>query len=264
MPVLISSPQRDRRHVAEQEALACLGLAILRGQEPASVWASALRHLVAVVEARSAEVLELDTAGPHVIFRAATGWSTMPPGPVPVRRAAPPWKGVLGEGVAVVDERRSPPDAWSRLLASQGLGSGAYGLIRGGDCVFGVVGLHRESTRPFTTEDLQFLALVAELVGHSIGSPRAGRFRGAAEDAASFAHDFNNVIAVIQGCVETLLEQVGDASPLRSDLDAIHRAAERASSLVRRLEAGSSHESLAGDQWPFDGPLARLRPTLGN
>ena len=249
--------------MAEQEALARLGLAILRGQEPASVWASALRHLVAVVEARSAEVLELDTAGPHVILRAATGWSTMPPGPVPVRPSAPPWRGVLGEGVAVVDERRSPPDAWSRVLASQGLGCGAYRLIRGGDCVFGVVGLHRESTRPFTDEDLQFLAVTAELLGHSIGSPGTARLQGAAEDAASFAHDFNNVITVIQGYAETLLEQVGDASPLRGDLDAIHRAAERASSLVRRLEPGSGHQALAGDQSPFDGPLAPLPPTQG-
>ena len=261
---MISSAQRDLRHVAEQEALARLGLAILRGEGPASVWDSALCHLVAVVDARSAEVLELDTAGPHVILRAATGWSTMPPGPVPVRPGTPPWRGVLREGIAVVDERRSPLDAWSRVLARQGLGWGAYGLIRGGDCFFGVVGLHRESTRPFAAEDLQFLAVIAELLGHSIGLPRAARLDGAAEHAASFAHDLNNVIAVIQGYVEMLLEQVGDANPLRGDLDAIHRAAERASSLVRRLEAGNGDENLAGEQSPFDGPLAPLRPTQGN
>ncbi len=59
------------------------------------------------------------------------------------------------------------------------------------------------------------------------------------EDAASFAHDLNNVLTVIQGYVETLLDTVGDASPLRDDLDAIHRAAQRGSSLVRRLEAGN-------------------------
>ena len=150
------------------------------------------------------------------------------------------------------------------MLASQGLECGAYGLIPGGDCVFGVVGLHRESTRPFTAEDLQFLAVMAELLGHSIGSPRAAGLQGAAEHAASFAHDFNNVIAVIQGYVETLLEQVGDASPLRGDLDAIHRAVERASSLVRRLEAGNGDETGAGEQSPADGPLAPLRPTQGN
>ena len=59
------------------------------------------------------------------------------------------------------------------------------------------------------------------------------------EDTASVAHDLNNVLTVIQGYVETLLEEVGGASPLRGDLDAIHRAVERGSSLVRRLEAGN-------------------------
>ena len=164
----------------------------------------------------------------------------------------------------MVDERGSPPDVWSRVLASQGLECGAYGLIRGGDGIFGVVGLHRESTRPFTAEDLQFLAVMAELLGHSIGAPRPARLQGAAEHAASFAHDFNNVIAVIQGYVETLLEQVGNASPLRGDLDAIHRAAERATSLVRRLEAGNGPETLTGEHSPSGGPFAPLRPTQGN
>lgn len=253
---MISLPQRDLRHVAEQEALAHLGLAILRGEAPSSIWDSALRDLVAVVDASSAEVLELHTAGPHVILRAATGWSTMPAGPVPVRPDGPPWRGVLCEGVAVIDERRSPPDAWSRVLATQGLECGAYGLIRDGDGVFGVVGLHRESTRPFTAEDLRFLAVMAELVGHSVGPAGAARLHGAAEHTASFAHDLNNVIAIIQGYVETLLDQVGDASPLRADLDAIHRAAERASSLVRRLEARNGHETIGREQSPFDGPLA--------
>ena len=263
MTVVISSPQRDLRYVAEQEALARLGLAILRGEGPASVWASALRDLVAVVEAWSAEVLELDAAGPQVVLRAATGWSKMPAGTVPVRPDRPPWKGLLRDGVAVVDERHSPPDAWSRVLASQGLVRSAYGLIRGGDGVFRVLGLHRESTRPFTAEDLTFLAVMAELVGHSVGPAGANRLHGAAEHAASFAHDFNNVLAVIQGYVETLLEEVGDASPLRGDLDAIHRAAKRASSLVRRLEARNGHETLAGERSPFEGPLAPLRPTQG-
>jgi signal transduction histidine kinase len=262
--VVIPFPQMDLRHGAEQEALARLGLGILRGEDMALVWDSALRDLVAVVGAWSAEILELDTAGPHLVLRAATGWNTMPAETVPVRPDRLPWRDLLRDGVTVVDERRSPPDPWSRVLASQRTESSAYGMIRGGDDVFGVLGLHRDTTRPFTAEDLQFLALLAELVGHSIGPARAARLQGAGEHSANFAHDFNSVLTVIQGYVETLQEKVGEASPLRGDLDAIHRAAERASSLVRRLQARNLDDALAGDQSPSEGPLAPLRPTQGN
>ena len=57
----------------------------------------------------------------------------------------------------------------------------------------------------------------------------------AESEVATVAHDLNNILAVIQGHAELLLDEVGDASPLRGDLDAIDRAVHRAASLVGRL-----------------------------
>jgi signal transduction histidine kinase len=67
-------------------------------------------------------------------------------------------------------------------------------------------------------------------------APQAG-----VERAATVVHDLNNLLAVIQGHVEMLLDEVGDVSPLRGDLDAIRRAAQRASSLVGHLPAVNDH-----------------------
>lgn len=64
----------------------------------------------------------------------------------------------------------------------------------------------------------------------------------AESEVAAVAHDLENVLAVIQGHTEMLLDEVGDASPLRGDLDAIDRAVHRASSLVDRLVAAKGHE----------------------
>jgi signal transduction histidine kinase len=61
-------------------------------------------------------------------------------------------------------------------------------------------------------------------------------------DQAAVAHDLNNMLAVIQGHAEMLLDDVGDESPLCGDLDAIRRAADRASSLLRHFLAVNGHE----------------------
>src|SRR5512143_222026 len=53
--------------------------------------------------------------------------------------------------------------------------------------------------------------------------------------AASVAHDFNNVLGAIVGYAELAREAGGDAAQLRSSLDRLLGAAERARQLVRRV-----------------------------
>lgn len=53
--------------------------------------------------------------------------------------------------------------------------------------------------------------------------------------ASGVAHDFNNILTIISGFTELLLDQVSPGSPMEEDLRQIKTAGERASSLIRRL-----------------------------
>lgn len=53
--------------------------------------------------------------------------------------------------------------------------------------------------------------------------------------AGGVAHDFNNMLGVILGYTELLQGQVEPESPMRADLEEIHRAADRAAALTRQL-----------------------------
>ena len=255
-----TSRQGELRTLAEQKALAQLALSILRGDDLASVWESALGRLATVLSACPAEVLERDTAGPRLVVRATVGWGETPDAslPVPVRLDRPTWRALLGDGVTVVGGRPSQGDAWGRVLARRRVEGSAYGLVRTSGRVFGVLGVHRDSSRPFTAEDLQFLGAMAQLVGHATESARRALLQAEAQRVARVGHDFNNVLAVIQGYVEILLEEVGDGSPLRGDLDSILRATGRASALVAQLVVLGDHVALEGDRSPWEPPAAVL------
>ena len=57
--------------------------------------------------------------------------------------------------------------------------------------------------------------------------------------AGGVAHDFNNLLAVILSCTEFAIDELGENHQLRSDLQEVQRAAERATALTRQLLAFS-------------------------
>ena len=62
--------------------------------------------------------------------------------------------------------------------------------------------------------------------------------------AGGIAHDFNNVLTAILGYAGLLLDGLPTLSPLRPDLEEIHKAAERAAGLTRQLLAFSRKQVL--------------------
>src|SRR5690606_22368411 len=62
---------------------------------------------------------------------------------------------------------------------------------------------------------------------------RAGKMESVGRLAGGVAHDFNNLLTVINATAELALSEVGDESPLSSDLQEIRAAGERAAILTR-------------------------------
>jgi len=73
---------------------------------------------------------------------------------------------------------------------------------------------------------------------------RAQRLEAIGRLAGGIAHDFNNVLGVILGYAEMALERLLPEDPLRTDLEQIVAAAQRAASLTRQLLAFSRRQPL--------------------
>ena len=85
--------------------------------------------------------------------------------------------------------------------------------------------------------------------------------------AGGVAHDFNNMLTVIGGYTAFALEHTDDGSPLRSDLDEITKATERAAQLTRQLLAFSRKQVLKPELLDLNEIVVELesmlRPMIG-
>ncbi len=73
---------------------------------------------------------------------------------------------------------------------------------------------------------------------------QAQRLESVGQLAGGIAHDFNNLLTAIRGYTYLALERAGDDHELRSSLDEIARAGERATDLTRQLLAFSRRQTL--------------------
>ena len=95
------------------------------------------------------------------------------------------------------------------------------GVIIGGVVVFrDVTDAHRASEQLRQTEEQLRQSQKMDAIGRLAGG---------------VAHDFNNMLAVIDGYCGLLMDDLSPDSPMREDLDAIAKAAKRAGELTRQL-----------------------------
>jgi len=80
--------------------------------------------------------------------------------------------------------------------------------------------------------------------------------------AGGVAHDFNNLLTVITGYSELLLKKGGKESPMRTELEEIRRAGERAASLTQQLLAFSRKQIIEPKVVHLDGLVAEMHKML--
>ena len=81
--------------------------------------------------------------------------------------------------------------------------------------------------------------------------------------AGGAAHDFNNLLSVINGYTELLLLKLNMRNPLRRELEEIHRAGERATSLTRQLLAVSRRQILQPKLLRIPEVVENIRDMIG-
>jgi PAS domain S-box-containing protein len=80
--------------------------------------------------------------------------------------------------------------------------------------------------------------------------------------AGGVAHDFNNMLTAIGGYTAFALEHAADGSPLRSDLDEIRKATDRAGKLTRQLLAFSRKQVLTPELLNMNDIVVEMQSML--
>lgn len=85
--------------------------------------------------------------------------------------------------------------------------------------------------------------------------------------AGGVAHDFNNMLGIILGCVELSLYDLKPSDPLFANIERIRRAAERSANLTRQLLAFARRQMVSPTvldlNYTVDGMLKMLRRIIG-
>jgi PAS domain S-box-containing protein len=110
----------------------------------------------------------------------------------------------------------------------------------------------------YTQEDKTAMAMVASLAANAVENVvlmkreqeqleqlrQSQKMEAVGQLAGGVAHDFNNLLTAISGYSDLGLRRLGDADPLRKNLEEIKKASTRATSLTRQLLAFSRKQML--------------------
>jgi len=169
-----------------------------------------------------------------------------------------------GEAAVTPDSKSETRFTASPFLTGHGIVSGATVAIPTRGESFGVLGVHTVRRREFTADETQFLIAVAGCIGMAADHlnleeqlRQSQKMESVGQLAAGVAHDFNNMLTIIQGHSSALLARPSLPPEMLEPVQAVFFAAERAASLTRQLLMFSRKNIM--QPRPLD-----LRETVGN
>ena len=92
---------------------------------------------------------------------------------------------------------------------------------------------------------------------------QAQRMESVGRLAGGVAHDFNNMLNVILGHAEMVLDDLPEASPLRADILEIQKAGQRSAQLTRQLLAFARRQTVAPKVLDLNETVAEMLSMLG-
>jgi CheY-like chemotaxis protein len=117
-------------------------------------------------------------------------------------------------------------------------------IVKEGSARVGTLTVHASSTRTFEPDERDFLQAVANVIGAAVAGEHKQQLCAQVERrltrlqviAGEAAHDLKNLLGVVISCGEFAIDAARDQPELRSDLEEIMGAAERAAAVAASLE----------------------------
>ena len=153
------------------------------------------------------------------------------------------------EPVVVDDLRTETRFSGPSLLRDHGVVSGVSVILHGPTRPFGVLGIHTRKRRSFSSDDVNFLQAVANVLAESVRRELAEQERAHLEEqlrhsqkmeaagtlATGVAHDFGNLTMAIVGYVDLARSFAADNRDVIKALDGIDKAARQATDITKSL-----------------------------
>ncbi len=160
----------------QQAAAAALGERALAGLAPGDIMREAVAVAAEGLGADSVGILQLLPGGTHSVLCAGVGWAAGMAGSARLAtRADSMARYTLGSDEAVVmedidTETRFEP---STLVREHGAVAGVSVIIHGRETPFGVMGVFYNQRRTTSQREVDFVQLIANVIGDSVGRQRA-------------------------------------------------------------------------------------------
>jgi PAS domain S-box-containing protein len=243
--------RRLRDRARHQAFVAGLAERALAGASLDASLAEAAEGLARALEVSGVVVWECAEHGHAVVARAV--WGLDSPGASELFAAEsgsfPAFVLARERPVVVPDFRAETRFVRDGFHSRPAVVSGAGAVVSGPRSPFGVLAVYAQGHRGFTVQDVQLLQSTAGLLGTLFERAASERERAELQAhirrterlelvgrmASGFAHDFNNLMAVVLSTTGAVLAELSPTDPHREDISEIEAAARRAAALTGDL-----------------------------